>query len=297
MSNPRVPFELADRRHPLPAPNGRPLVVNVVVNVEHWRFDRPMPRKVLGAPHGVEPVPDVPNFSWSEYGMRCGLPRLIRLLAEFEVATSVSFNASVIEAYPAAAEAIRDAGWEFIGHGLHQQALPAADDEREVVAGSLDAIERFTGSRPRGWLGPGLQETMDTPDVLSAAGVEYVCDWTVDDLPVWVEASPRPLVGVPYSLELNDSVIYAVERQSSPEIWRRTCDTLAVFDSELVDAPRVLPLPLHPHLIGVPHRIVYLRKILETLRARRDVVFMTGGEIHDWYHAAATPTPGSGGKA
>jgi hypothetical protein len=69
-ANPRIPFEMLDERVAPPAPGGKPLIVHVVVNVEHWPFDRPLPRSLLSAPHGVEPVPNVANFSWVEYGLR-----------------------------------------------------------------------------------------------------------------------------------------------------------------------------------------------------------------------------------
>jgi len=94
-----------------------------VVNVKYWRFDQPMPRKLLGGPLGSETVPDVPNFSWVEYGTRCGLPRLLELLTGRGMPASASVSASDIEAYPQAGDAIIDVGWEFIGHGLHHQGL------------------------------------------------------------------------------------------------------------------------------------------------------------------------------
>jgi len=59
----------------------------------------------------------------------------------------------------------------------------------------------------------------------------------------------------------------------------------------LAEAPRVLAIGLHPHLIGVPHRIGYLAQMLDLLMARDDTVFMTGSQIADWY-AAAEPAPG-----
>jgi ABC-type oligopeptide transport system ATPase subunit len=43
-SNPRVPFRLSSQRRKLAPPDGKPLIVHVVVNVEHWQFDQPMPR-------------------------------------------------------------------------------------------------------------------------------------------------------------------------------------------------------------------------------------------------------------
>ena len=286
MSNPRIPYALSSQRLGLSPPDGKPLIVHVVVNVEAWQFDRGMPRKVLPPPHGVEQIPDVPNFSWAEYGMRCGMPRILQLLVERHLPASTSFNAGVIDSYPACAEAIVQAGWEFIAHGIHQHSIQDVRDEGSVIALALERIETFTGTRPRGWLGPGLQESVETPDLIKAAGLDYLCDWVVDDLPCWMNTRHGPLVAMPYTLEINDSVIYAVERQASPEIFRRFEDTLATFSEEIKTQPRVLTLGLHPHLIGVPHRIGYLSRILDVLLERGDTIFMTGSQIADWFIAA-----------
>ena len=99
-----------------------------------------------------------------------------------------------------------------------------------------------------------------------------------------------PLIALPYTLEINDSVIYAVERHASPEMYRRFEDTLGVFERELERGPRVLTLALHPHLIGVPHRIGYLAKMLDMLGRRDDTRFMRGSEIADWFVAADATT-------
>jgi len=286
LSNPRIPYAFSTDRPPLAPPDGKPLMVHLVVNVEHWRFDQPMPRKILPAPHGLEQVPDIPNFSWAEYGMRAGMPRIMNMFAERNLPASTSINAGVIDAYPACAEAMLEAGWEFIGHGIHQKSMQGEDDEAALIELALDKIEAFTGTRSRGWLSPGLKETQDTPDILKAAGIDYVCDWVVDDLPCWMTTKHGPLIAMPYNLEVNDSVIYAVERHASPEMHRRLHDTLAAFERELEGQSRVLALGLHPHLIGVPHRIGYLAKMLDELMARDDTVFMTGGQIADWFVAA-----------
>ena len=48
MTNPRVPFQMTSERKPLKPPKkGKNLIVHVVVNVEYWPFDQPMPRKTL----------------------------------------------------------------------------------------------------------------------------------------------------------------------------------------------------------------------------------------------------------
>ncbi len=289
-SNPRIPYQMSNERPPLNGFNDKPLLVHLVVNVEHWLFEQSMPRKYLTAPHGLEQIPDIPNFSWAEYGMRTGMPRLLECFQRRNLPASVSLNAGVIDAYPSCALAMRDAGWEFIGHGVHQKSIQGESDERDVIALAIQMIEDFTGSRPRGWLGPGLKETFDTPDILKELGIEYVFDWVLDDLPNWMTTKHGPLLSIPYTLELNDSPLYAGQNMSSSEIYDRLLDTLEVFERELKTQPRILTLALHPHLIGVPHRFAYLERMLDLLQKRDDTVFVVGRQIANWYMSACPPT-------
>ena len=288
-SNPRIHYQMTSERSDLRGIDGKPLIVHLVVNVEHWLFDESMPRKYLTAPHGLEQVPDIPNFSWAEYGMRAGMPRLLECFKRRGLPASVSLNAGVIDAYPSCAAAMRDAGWEFIGHGVHQKSIQGEADERDIILVAMQMIEDFTGVRPSGWLGPGLKETFDTPDILKELGVDYVFDWVLDDLPCWLNTKHGPLLSIPYTLELNDSPLYAGQHMSSSEIYDRLVDTLSVFETELKRQPRVLTLALHPHLIGVPHRFAYLERMLDLLQARDDTTFVVGGQIADWYVSACPP--------
>jgi allantoinase len=289
MSNPRVPFQMSSERVKLLPLKGKSIIVHVVVNVEYWPFDQSMPRKVLSTPHGVERIPDIPNYSWAEYGLRCGMPRLMKLFARNNLPVSVNINAAVIDIYPSLAKAMRDAGWEFICHGMTQRLLHVEKDEAATIRACISKVRDFVKKKPRGWMGPGFAETFDTPDILKAADIEYILDWTIDDIPCWMTTKHGPIICMPYGTELNDSLIYAVEQHSSAEVLRRFKDTLSVFESELDENPKILTIPLHPHITGVPHRIPYLQGVLDLLRGRDDVVFVNGSEIADWYAAQERP--------
>lgn len=290
MSNPRIPFKMSHERRRLPPPrSGKPLIVHVVMNVEYWPFDHPAPRKTLSTPHGIEPIPDIPNYCWAEYGLRCGMPRLMALFKELDVPVSVNLNSMVIEQYPSLAEAMLKAGWEFVAHGVLQRLLHREENEEAVIAKSVAQIGTFTGKKVRGWMGPGFAQTFDTPDYLRKHGIEYNMDWVVDDLPCWMSTQHGPMICMPYAFELNDSLVYTVERQSSSDLLARLQDTLETFEPELVAQPRVLTLGLHPHQVGVPHRIGYLGRGLRMLKERSNVVFMTGSEIADWYRSVEPP--------
>ena len=283
MPNPRIAYEMSTERKKLAPPDGKPLIVHLVVNVENWVFENAMPRKIITAPHGLEQVPDIPNYSWAEYGMRAGMPRILKRLGNRNLPASTSINAGVIDGYPSAVNAMKNAGWEFIGHGIHQKSAQGEDDEGDMIRTALSMLEDFTGVKTRGYLSPGLKETDDSPDIIKQAGVDYLCDWVLDDLPTWMTTKHGPLIAMPYNLEVNDSIIYAVEKHSSPEMYLRLENTVNAFDKEVKDNPRVLAIGLHPHLIGVPHRIDYLDRMLDLLMARDDTIFMNGSQIADWF--------------
>ena len=289
-SNPRIPFELASDRAPLPSLEGKRLIVHVVMNIEYWPIERPMPRGIIPAPHGATPAPpDVPNFSWVEYGLRCGMPRFLKMMAARGLPFSSFVNAQVADVYPTLMQAVVDAGSELVGHGWFQQSLKQAEDEGDVIRRSLDRLEAVAGTRARAWLGPGLGETEDTPDILKAEGIEFLHDWTLDDLPVWIRTKHEPLIGLPYTFELNDVPIYAVQNGSTDEFLKRVEATLAVFEREMEEQPRIVTLALHPHIIAVPHVAHYLEQALDLLAGRDDSIFVTSSVMGDWFGGASTP--------
>lgn len=288
-SNPRAKFAMSSEHAKLTPPNGKPFIVVVVVNIEYWPYDQLTPRSIVIPPHGRTHVPDLPNFCWSEYGNRCGMPRLLELFSDCQIPVNASINANVLDVYPSLAKAVLDAGWEFVGHGMHQRALGADSNESELINMALARLETFTGKRPRGWMSPGWSETFDTLDYLKSQGIEYVFQWVIDDIPTRLTTRHGPMVSLPYGLDLNDSVVYAIEKHASAEMRLRMFETIKTFAREIDrhGQPRVLTIPLHPHLSGVAHRINFVREVIDTLGERQDTIFMSGSEVLDWYRSVS----------
>lgn len=286
-SNPRIPFELSSHRKRLEPLNGRPLMVNVVMNIEYWPYDRPMPRGILPPPHGAQIAPpDLPNYSWVEYGMRCGMPRFLDMMRARRLKATTFFNAQVADVYPSLTKEVLDAGWEFVGHGWFQRSLKQVEDEEAEIRMCLDRLKSLTGKKTRGWFGAGGAETMRTPEIFKQLGLEFVHDFMVDDLPCWMRTENGPLLALPYTMEINDVPIWAIQGQSSDELLKRLEITLKVLEREVEQQPRVLTFGLHPHIIGVPHRSYYMEKALDLLMTRKDTVFVTSSEIADWFITA-----------
>jgi allantoinase len=170
-----------------------------------------------------------------------------------------------------------------MGHGSVQRPMHRVDDQRVAIHETIEAIKTVTGKPPRGWESPGLTETDDTLDLLAEAGIEYVADWVMDEQPVALKTRTGRMVSVPYTVEINDVVISAVQQQPSDEILRRGRDH---FDRLYIDgakAPRVMAISIHPYLTGVPHRIKYLEMLYDYILGHEGVVMWTGAEILDWY--------------
>src|SRR5947208_6756733 len=186
MSNPTLPRERVEYsaivdRPALKLPGGARLVFWTIVNLEVWDIGKPMARQVLPAPTGAPMLPDVPNWSWHEYGMRVGVWRFFDLFRRLNIKPTLSINARVCEDYVRVAEEAKRQGWEFMGHSYEQGPIHKEPDQAAMIARAMGILEKFTGKRPVGWLGPGLTQTYETPELLAAAGVKYIGDWVYDD--------------------------------------------------------------------------------------------------------------------
>jgi len=282
----RTPYLPIIDRPAIKLPNDARVAVWTIVNVENWSPERVMPRAVLPPPMGQPLLPDIPNWSWHEYGMRVGFWRFLDVLTTRTLKASFAVNGSAIETYARACEAAQAAGWDFIGHGYLQGPMHKVDDQAKAIADTIAAIKGLTGKPPRGWESPGLTETDETLDLLAEAGIEYVCDWVLDDLPVDLTTRAGKITSVPYTVEINDVVMSAVQQQPSDEIFRRGRDHFDRLYQEGADIPRVMAISIHPYLTGAPHRIGYLEKLYDYILSHEGVAMWTGSEILDWYRSA-----------
>ena len=288
----RLPYRAATDRPGLAAPDGKAIIFWPIVNVEHWLIDNPMPRQVLVAPTGAALQPDLANWAWHEYGMRAGFWRLLAAFGKRGIRPTLSINGSVIEAYPRVATAARDAGWEFMGHGYVQVPIHREPDQRAMIRKTVATLSAFTGEPCLGWLGPGLTETLETPDHLAEAGIRYIADWGVDDLPCRRRTAHGTVLRMPYTVEMNDIPVQMIQHQAGGELEaraRRTADRLAREAREGAGA-KVMSLAIHPYITGVPHRIDAFETLLDDLLARGDIAFMQGREIMAWYLASPDET-------
>jgi peptidoglycan/xylan/chitin deacetylase (PgdA/CDA1 family) len=293
----RCEFSPIVDRPALKLPHDARLVFWSIVNYEVWDIGRPMPRQVLPAPTGTSLLPDVPHWSWHEYGMRVGAWRFFELYERLGITPTLSVNARTCEDYVRVAEQAKRLNWEFMGHAYDQMPIHKVENQAAMISRSMDILERFTGKRPLGWLGPGLTETLETPELLVRAGVKYIGDWVYDDEPTVISTGEGPLVTLPYSVEINDITMMIVQHHESGYLATRAIDQFDRLYEEGKRRAKIMALAIHPYISGQPHRIRYLESIYDHVRRYEGVLHWTGAQIYDWYMSATRPVAKSRAQA
>src|SRR5581483_938811 len=125
------------------------------------------------------------------------------------VRPTVAINARICETYPQVVRACIESGWELNAHSYEQLPMHKLDDQRSVIAKTMSVIEKFSGTRPRGWFGPGLTQTFDTGD------------YVLDDDPVTLKTRHGDMVALPYTFEIHDIVMMNLQHHPSEAFHTR----------------------------------------------------------------------------
>ncbi|MBB5938706.1 polysaccharide deacetylase family protein [Streptomyces zagrosensis] len=281
MDNPPYDYSPIVGREPIRWPGGARIAFYVAVNVEHYQLGRP---SLSISPSTAELAPDPLNHGWRDYGPRVGIWRLIDSLDRYPLRASVMLNSDVCARYPQIIEAGRARHWAWIAHGKNNSILQAdmtPDAERAYLADVIDTIDKATGHRPRGWLGPALTETFYTPALLAELGLGYVLDWANDDQPYWLNVPE--MLSVPYPIELNDISLFVGQSLSGPDFLQIVKDQLDQLYAESADSGRVMSLALHPFIINQPFRHKYVVQALDYIVQHPGIWLTTSDEIAQHY--------------
>jgi peptidoglycan/xylan/chitin deacetylase (PgdA/CDA1 family) len=294
-------------RPPLTWPEGARVALAVIVNLEHWDWqmlpNAPLPLGGMreptpgggGGPPGLwtggARFPDIGGFGNREYGNRVGVFRVFEVLDRYGIRPTVAMDKTIAEHYPTLVREAQQRQAEFIGHGTSARHIIHAgmsdEEERAYIHASVEAVAKATGERPVGWLSPAFQESLNTPNLVAAAGMRYICDWGNDEQPYRMHVKEGELYSVSPSLYLDDEYIHIYGRRTVNEVnllWRDWFDGLYADGAH---SGRMMILNLHPWAIGQPWRIRHLDEVLAHITCHAGVWKATGHEIVDWYRASS----------
>lgn len=265
-------------------PGGKKIAVWIAPNIEFYEYQPP--NNPTRTPWG-RPLPDVLAYSHRDYGNRAGWQRMMAAMDEAGFRGSVSLNVALCDHHPEIIKECADRGWEFFSHGIYNTRYVynmTIEQEREIIRDAFDTVKNATGQTLAGWLSPALSNNLWTMDILAEAGIQYTCDLFHDDQPMPVKVKNGKLISMPYSLEMNDVIVYnshLVTPRHYGEMIRRQFDQLL---AEGNDSGTVMCIPLHPYLVGQPHRIEPFAEAISYIAGHDDAWLTTGREIAEAYH-------------
>lgn len=238
--------------------------------------------------------PDFWSYSNRDYGNRVGIYRIMRVLDDLGLRATAAVNAATARRFPRMIEELVRRDWEIAAHGVdmgrvHHGALPVGG-ERALIEEVRDTLTRASGHAVTGWHSPGRGESTNTVRLLCENGFEYVADWANDDLPYMMKADASTICAMPLTHELADRVLLIHHNRTVEDYERQVLEGFRVLETEAERyGGRVLSLSLSPWVIGYPHRIAALERILASIMKSDAVWPATGIAIAGAYKDQTGP--------
>ncbi|WP_226660872.1 polysaccharide deacetylase family protein [Microbulbifer aggregans] len=275
-------------------PNGAKIAFWVAPNIEFYELNPPANPHRKAWP---QPSPAVPGYSIRDYGNRVGHMRQMALLDKYGIRGSISLSTALCEHHPEIVELCDERNWEFFSHGIYNTRYTygmSTEQERDMIRDSMETIYRHTGQKCAGYLAPALSHSEETLDLFAEVGTElfgneggfYTCDLFHDDQPTPINLrSGKRFVSVPYSLEMNDTIAYVVNKVEPRRYGQILKENFDRLYEEGAESGTVMCIPTHNYQVSCPHRMRAFEEALEYITGHSDVWITTGREIAEYYLA------------
>ena len=115
------------------------------------------------------------------------------------------------------------------------------------------------------------------------AGI-YSCDLFHDDQPTPLRVrSGKRFVSIPYSLEMNDTIAYVVNKIDPRRYGQIIKSSFDRLYQEGAASGTVMCIPTHNYQVSCPHRLQAFEESLEYITGHSDVWVTTGREIAEYF--------------
>lgn len=233
------------------------------------------------------------TLSQGAYGYKEGIPRILRLLKKYELAATFFVPGWVVERKEDLVKAIHDLGHEIGHHGyLHEWPDKLnSTQEREIMVKGLHIIERVLGQRPVGYRSPAAEFSENTLALLLEHEFSYSGTMMDSDLPYLhkIDGDETSLVELPFKWHNDDAVHFMYANR--PPIRNRIADPVSVFNMWKLefdcacDEHLWLNFVLHPQIIGQPHRVRLLEKLIIHIKHFSDIWMPTMAEAAAYWRS------------
>lgn len=219
-------------------------------------------------------------MSMSEYGTRVAVPRILKLLDEYDIKASFYVPGYIVDNYQEMTKEIFKAGHEVAHHGYNHESPSALDRnaELEVLNRGIASIERVTGEKPRGYRAPSWELSESTLSLLASLGFRYDSSMMDEDVPYELDTDSGKLLELPITWILDDFPFFGYAPTSGDSSTMASPDQVYnVWASEFEGAYRFtgcFVLTMHPQVIGRPGRMLMLERLIKHIRSFPNVEFV-----------------------
>jgi peptidoglycan/xylan/chitin deacetylase (PgdA/CDA1 family) len=273
-------------------PGGKKLAFWVAPNIEFYELNPPVNPSRKAWP---QPYPATQGYSIRDYGNRVGHMRQMALLDKYGIRGSISLSTALCDHHPEIIQLCKERDWEFFSHGIYNTRYTygmSEQQERDMIKDAMDTIYKHTQQKCAGYLAPALSHSENTLDLFAEVGTElfgndggiYTCDLFHDDQPTPINLrSDKKFVSIPYSLEMNDTIAYVVNKVEPRRYRQMLKNNFDQLYKEGEESGTIMCIPTHNYQVACPHRMKAYEEALDYITSHEDVWVTTGREIAEYY--------------
>ena len=238
-------------------------------------------------PEGGGTTGKVARIHVQVYGPKFGVWRLLEVLERQGVKASFEINGMSAAQFPDVVKEISRSGHEIAGHNWADNVNhdeQSVDQDRQLIARTIDAIEKATGKRPKGWVAPDLRFGEKSLEHLAAAGIEWHAGILSDDLPYVINVGAKKMLALPHATKQLDDAGFVIGNRRPPNEYLDFLKReLNCFHREGGKMPKMFNFSVHPEYAGRPFFIDTVEQMLVHLKQTPDVWLTTRQGIADWW--------------
>lgn len=261
-------------------PDGSQLVISVSM-----QFETGGQREGAESPFSGNPLPqgtsDLPAMTWFDYGFKEGVPRMLDLWDKHNIKVTSHVVGEAAIKNPDLAKAIADRGHEIAAHGIRwdDQWDMSYEEETAFIKDGIDAVEKITGQRGRGYNANWLRRGPNTLKVLQDLDFLYHIDDLSRDEPFVTMVRGKKFAVIPYTLRNNDIVLVEGRHFSADQFLNQLKLEFDRLYEEGKTKRRMMSVSLHDRIGGSPAMVQAMDEFLIYAKEHKGVKFMRKDDI------------------
>ena len=226
------------------------------------------------------------RMAWGQYGVRVGVPRLLKILGKYGVPATFFVPAVAALLHPDEQRQVVAEGHEIGIHSWIHELNSALDyePEKDLIQRACDTLEKITKIRPVGARTASWDFSPHTLRITKEMGLLYDSSLMADEdcYELLLNGEATGVIELPVEWVRDDAVYFMMHRFQSLRPHTPPESVFDIFRREFETAYEeggIFQLTAHPHIIGYRSRIWIIEELIKLAKAKGDVWFATHAQV------------------